>query len=139
MIQNEDFQEEMGNNHIATSAQTPMRDDAFVISDDEKIELIKKDVESNPPLNPDFQRVVTYYNSQIQYVTLSFDGSHLHHKKISISSKVIPISDPELSKKLKSKLELFDQKTKNEFYLYLRKEVTNHFNNKTKRAVLAKA
>jgi len=45
MIQNEDFQEEMGNNHIATSAQTPMRDDAFVISDDEKIELIKKDVE----------------------------------------------------------------------------------------------
>jgi GTP cyclohydrolase I len=45
MIQNEDFQEEMGNNHIATSAQTPMRDNAFVISDDEKIELIKKDVE----------------------------------------------------------------------------------------------
>ena len=46
MIQNEDFQDEMGNNHIATSAQTPMRDDAFAISDDEKIELIKKDVEN---------------------------------------------------------------------------------------------
>ena len=45
MIQNEDFQDEMGNNHISTSAQTPMRDDAFAISDDEKIELIKKDVE----------------------------------------------------------------------------------------------
>ncbi len=46
MIQNEDFQDEMGNNHIATSAQTPMRDNAFAISDDEKIELIKKDVEN---------------------------------------------------------------------------------------------
>lgn len=45
MIQNEDFQDELGNNHVATSAETPMRADAFVISDDEKIELIKKDVE----------------------------------------------------------------------------------------------
>ena len=45
MIQNEDFQDELGNNHVATSAETPMRTDAFVISDEEKIELIKKDVE----------------------------------------------------------------------------------------------
>ena len=45
MKQNEDFQEELVNNHVATSAQTPMRDDAFAISDDEKIESIKKDVE----------------------------------------------------------------------------------------------
>ena len=45
MIQNEDFQDELGNNHVATSAETPMRADAFVISDEEKIELIKKDVE----------------------------------------------------------------------------------------------
>ncbi len=46
MTQNEEFQDEIGHNHIATSAETPMRDDAFVISDDEKIELIKKDVEN---------------------------------------------------------------------------------------------
>jgi|UniRef100_A0A0P5F164 GTP cyclohydrolase I len=45
MIDNQDLTDEIGNNHIATSAQTPMRKDAFVISDDEKIELIKKDVE----------------------------------------------------------------------------------------------
>ena len=43
MIQNEDFQDELGNDHIATSAQTPMRSDAFAISDEEKIELIKKE------------------------------------------------------------------------------------------------
>ena len=46
MKQNEDFQEELGNNHIATSAQTPLRADAFAISDEEKIESIKKDVEN---------------------------------------------------------------------------------------------
>ena len=42
----EDFQEEIGNNHIATSANNPLREDAFDLSDDKKIELIKKDVEN---------------------------------------------------------------------------------------------
>lgn len=46
MINNEDFQDEIGNNHIATSAQNPIREDAFDISDEEKIALINKDVES---------------------------------------------------------------------------------------------
>ncbi len=46
MINNNDFHEELGNNHIATSAQNPVRIDAFAISDEAKIELIKKDVES---------------------------------------------------------------------------------------------
>ena len=42
----EDFQEEIGNNHIATSANNPLREDAFELSEDKKIELIKKDVEN---------------------------------------------------------------------------------------------
>lgn len=44
MINNDDFQEEIGNNHIATCAQNPVRKDAFDLSDDEKIALIDKDV-----------------------------------------------------------------------------------------------
>jgi GTP cyclohydrolase IA len=46
MINNEEFQDEIGNNHISSSAKNPVRDDAFNISDEEKIEKIKKDVES---------------------------------------------------------------------------------------------
>ena len=46
MTNNADFQDEIGDNHIATNAQNPIRKDAFAISDDEKIELIKKDVEN---------------------------------------------------------------------------------------------
>ncbi len=38
--------EEFGNNHIGTSSDTPMRSDAFNLSDKEKIALIKKDVRS---------------------------------------------------------------------------------------------
>jgi GTP cyclohydrolase I len=46
MINNEDFQDELGNSHIATSAQNPVRKDAFDSSDEEKISSIKKDVEN---------------------------------------------------------------------------------------------
>ena len=46
MINNEEFLDEIGDNHIATSAKNPVRDDAFNISDEQKIESIKKDVES---------------------------------------------------------------------------------------------
>lgn len=42
----EDSHDEIGNNHIATSAANPIRSDAFDLSDDQKIEAIKKDVES---------------------------------------------------------------------------------------------
>nr|WP_322625691.1 GTP cyclohydrolase I FolE [uncultured Flavobacterium sp.] len=42
----EDIHDELGESHVGTSAQTPIREDAFQLSDDEKIALIKKDVES---------------------------------------------------------------------------------------------
>lgn len=39
----DDF-EALGNDHIGTSASTPMRDDAFVLNNDEKIDIIKDDI-----------------------------------------------------------------------------------------------
>jgi GTP cyclohydrolase I len=41
---NEERIEEIGENHIGTSAKTPLRDDAFDISDDEKIARIQENV-----------------------------------------------------------------------------------------------
>ncbi|MBY0486994.1 MAG: GTP cyclohydrolase I FolE [Flavobacteriaceae bacterium] len=46
MNHNEDHTDEIGNNHFATNEHTPIRKDAFDKSDDEKIDLIKKDVEN---------------------------------------------------------------------------------------------
>ncbi len=46
MTNNEDFQDEIGDSHIATSATNPLRNDAFDMPDDQKIESIKKDVEN---------------------------------------------------------------------------------------------
>lgn len=46
MTNSDQFNDELGENHIGTSAQNPVRNDAFNLSDEQKIELIKKDVES---------------------------------------------------------------------------------------------
>jgi GTP cyclohydrolase I len=46
MTNNELINDDLGENHIATSAQNPVRNDAFDLPDDKKIELIKKDVEN---------------------------------------------------------------------------------------------
>ena len=46
MINNEEILDEIGDNHFSNNAQNPLREDAFELSDDEKIERIKKDVEN---------------------------------------------------------------------------------------------
>lgn len=46
MSNHNEYLDEMGDNHIATNADTPLRKDAFNLTDEEKIESIKKDVES---------------------------------------------------------------------------------------------
>jgi len=45
MCKSEAFHDEIGDDHISTNDHTPLRADAFNISDDQKIELIKKNVE----------------------------------------------------------------------------------------------
>ncbi|MBO9585688.1 MAG: GTP cyclohydrolase I FolE [Flavobacterium sp.] len=46
MINNEEFLDEIGDNHFSSNAKNPLREDAFDITDEEKIEKIKKDVEN---------------------------------------------------------------------------------------------
>jgi GTP cyclohydrolase I len=45
MISNEDQEDQIGNDHIGNVSQNPIRSDAFVLSDQEKIDSIKKNVE----------------------------------------------------------------------------------------------
>ncbi|MFD1603153.1 GTP cyclohydrolase I FolE [Flavobacterium artemisiae] len=46
MINNEEFLDEIGDNHFSSNAKNPLREDAFALTDEEKIEKIKKDVEN---------------------------------------------------------------------------------------------
>ena len=44
MTHTNDLNEQLGDNHIATNAKNPIRDNAFDLSDEQKIESIQKDV-----------------------------------------------------------------------------------------------
>ncbi len=44
MSNNDTFSDDLGDNHIGTSIDNPLRKDAFDLTDEQKIELIKKDV-----------------------------------------------------------------------------------------------
>jgi GTP cyclohydrolase I len=46
MISNEELIDDIGDNHFSGSSDTPLRNDAFDISDDEKIQRIKENVEN---------------------------------------------------------------------------------------------
>jgi hypothetical protein len=67
------------------------------------------DLEQNPPLNPDYQRVVDFYSNKFQYVKLKFEGSNLPHKKIELPPNSLPINDTDLKKRLETKLNLFEK------------------------------
>ena len=46
MTNHEEYTDDLGNNHIGTSDQTPLREDAFEKTDEEKIEIIKQNIEN---------------------------------------------------------------------------------------------
>ena len=75
----------------------------------EELQTVSNDLKSNPPLNPDYKRIVEFYSNKFQYVKLKFNGSNLQHRKIELPPRVLPVADTELKKRLETKLNLFDQ------------------------------
>jgi hypothetical protein len=77
--------------------------------DFDTIESVKKELSINPPIKPDFKRIVEIYINKFQYVKLEFKGSNLKSRKIELPPKALPIRDAALKKKLETKLNLFDK------------------------------
>lgn len=97
------------------------------IIDDEKVKTVVEDLKQNPPLNPDYKRIVDIYSSKFQYVKLKFDGANLQTRKIIIPKNALPIGDANLKDRIESKLNLFDEKKIDETFLplqELKKRVT---------------
>jgi len=85
------------------------------ISEDE-IKIVSKDLLDNPPLKPDFQRIVDFYANKFQYLRLKFEGSNIQHRKIELPAKALPIADAALKERLETKLNLFDKKDYEEVF-----------------------
>lgn len=84
---------------------------AIINSNEINNTLIKKvgdDLKANPPIKPDFKRIVEYYSTKFQYVKLIFKGANLQTKKIELPKKALPLNDPALRKRLETKLNLFN-------------------------------
>ncbi|SHJ10396.1 hypothetical protein SAMN05443429_10944 [Cruoricaptor ignavus] len=78
------------------------------ITEEEK-DFVFKDLHENPPLHPDFKRIVEYYNNQFQYVRLRFEGANIENRKITIPSSILPVNSIELKERLTTKLEIFSE------------------------------
>jgi hypothetical protein len=65
------------------------------------------DLKQNPPLKPDYQRVVQIYKNKLQYVRLEYKGANLKSKKVEIPPKILPIKNTTFKKNLETKLNLF--------------------------------
>jgi hypothetical protein len=77
------------------------------VIDDKIIDEVREDLEINPPLKPDYKRIVEYYSSQFQYAKLVFSGANLKTKKIDLPKDALPIKNTELKNRLETKLNLF--------------------------------
>lgn len=80
-----------------------------------EVKNIKEDLKRNPPLNPDYRRIVEFYSNKFQYVKLKFEGANLKSRKIEIPTNILPIADTHLRKMMETKLNLFDPENKEAF------------------------
>lgn len=93
--------------NLENDIQIPIKINSSLI-DGKLFEAVKKNLDANPPLNPDYKRLVDFYSHKFQYSQLEFVGANLKTKKIKLPQKALPIKNADLKKRLETKLNLFD-------------------------------
>ncbi|MBW8325070.1 MAG: hypothetical protein K0M50_09940 [Prolixibacteraceae bacterium] len=73
------------------------------------IDDVRESLKKNPPIKPDYKRIVEFYSNKFQYAKLVFKGSNIMYHKIDLPKDVLPIIDAELKEKLETRLNLFDK------------------------------
>ncbi|MFA7010700.1 MAG: hypothetical protein WC240_05715 [Bacilli bacterium] len=114
--ENSDFQDDLVNAIIEESKQLKNTNELLseqIASVTEisniEIESVSEVLKKNPPIHPDFKRIVEFYSNKFQYVKVKFEGANLQYRKIEIPSKALPIMDATLKDKLETKLNLFEK------------------------------
>lgn len=112
-----DYEDELSNAIIQESKQ--LADPKNLINlqkadvqnlNEEKVREVVEDLKQNPPLNPDYKRIVDIYSTKFQYVKLKFEGANLKSKTILLPKNALGIGNVDLKNKIESKLKLFDPK-----------------------------
>ena len=87
----------------------------------EQLKTVTEDLNNNPPLNPDYKRIVEIYSNKFQYVKLEFEGSNIQNHKIFLPKDALPVADAELKNRLETKLNLFSKDNINKIFIDLQK------------------
>lgn len=96
--------------NLEKDIQIPLKINSSSI-DSKLIEAVKKNLDANPPLKPDYKRLVDLYSNKFQYAQMEFSGANLKTKKIELPPNALPIKNADLKKRLETKLGLFDKES----------------------------
>lgn len=114
-----DYENELSNAIIEVSQElktlekikTPPPAAATKVISDNEYQIVVSDIEKNPPMEPDYKRMLNVYTNKFQYVDLSFSGVNIKDKIVKIPKDLLPIKDKNLKNQLKSSLKVIDKDT----------------------------
>jgi len=96
-----------GLSRIKEALETEQDREQVETLDDETVQSIRDALDKNPPVSPDIRRVLNVYNTKLQFAEITFKGSGLKRRTVSIPSEALPFEDEELKDKLETRMRLF--------------------------------
>lgn len=73
----------------------------------EQSEKLEQKLISDPPLEPNFGRILEVYKAKFQIIELKFKGANLHVKKVKLPKNALPFRDDQLKRSVEASLRLF--------------------------------
>lgn len=94
-----------------STLMTPIGIEAIEVKplDEKKFNLVKQNLEKNPPIEPDLKRQVSIYNSLFQYAEIHSEGINLQAKSIEIPKEAMSFTTDDFRERIKTKYELFNK------------------------------
>jgi hypothetical protein len=68
---------------------------------------VKDNIVNNPPLDPDFKKILNVYRTKLEFVEFQFDGANIASQKVNIPSRLLPFKDEAIIRRLETKFVLF--------------------------------
>lgn len=125
---NKDFQNEIANaiieeSRIIEKAEQEIIKASFSIPTlitPDRFNQVMEDIKSNPPLKPDFKRLVEYYSNKYQYSELHYEGQNIQNTTVPLPPKILPYRNEEIRKKMITKMKLFENLDQNPIFVQFR-------------------
>jgi hypothetical protein len=92
---------------ISTEGKTKFTPEAL---DEDKFAEVTDNLEQNPPVSPDFKRLLNVYSTKVKFAEFSVKGIKIYNKTVSIPNDIVQLADDSLRDQIKTRLKLFNDK-----------------------------